>query len=127
MPAKKMKDLDPIEVKVSGAKPNGNIAHAKVNNGIMGPKISFPHRFSAKIETGIAVDVPAGYRLGFRLVPSLADRGMVATNAPGHFKSGKLSVVLLNCGREIVELKDGDPLAILWIEPDWPVAFVEAE
>jgi hypothetical protein len=35
MPAKKMKDLDPIEVKVSGAKPNGNIAHAKVNNGIM--------------------------------------------------------------------------------------------
>jgi len=48
---------------------------------------------------------------------------MVATNAPGGITEGNVEVSLLNCGREIVEVKNGDPLVNVWLEKinefDW--------
>jgi dUTPase len=85
---------------------------------ILGPKINFPHRHLAVVDTGLEVRTEEKFKLCFKLTPSLASRGMVATNAPGNIKAGKVSVVLLNCGREIVELKDGDPLVEVWLEAD---------
>lgn len=112
-----------LKVKVGGAKPQGGVLTAKIPNTITGTKVGFPHRHSQVIETGATVKLEKGYRLCFKLAAALANRGMVATNAPGHFTEGKVFANLLNCGREIVEVRDGDPLMEVWVEQvqdfDW--------
>lgn len=114
MPKKSAK----LKIKFDGIKPEGNILKAKIAQAIMGTKISFPHRHLANIDTGVNVKVEPGYKLCFALCSNLSGRGMVATNAPGNIKEGRVQVVVLNCGREIVELRDGDPLVTVWLEVD---------
>lgn len=104
------------KVKYSGLKPQGGVLHALVPESLTGKKVGFPHRHSQVISTGLTVSMEKGYKLCFRLAAGLANRGMVATNAPGNFTEGKVFVNLLNCGREIVEVRDGDPLVEVWIE-----------
>lgn len=106
------------KVKFKGERPESDTLKARINQAIMGPKISFPHRHLQVIDTGVEVDVAPGYRLRISLNPSLADRGMVATNAHLPIKQGPVKVAVLNCGREIVEVKDGDPLVRVWLEAD---------
>lgn len=77
-----------------------------------------PHRSSHIIDTGFEVKVEPGYRLCFSLVDSFSNRGLISTNAPGNVRSGKVLVCVLNCGREIVEVKDGDPIVEVWLEAD---------
>lgn len=113
------------KVKYKGYLPEGCVLKAKIPATIVGPKISFPHRYMATIDTGLEVSVEPGYKLCFALVDALQGRGMVATNAPGHFKSGKVQVTVLNCGREIVEIKDGDPFVRVWLEEDLCFAWEE--
>ena len=98
---------------------------ARVSHPLLGNKIAFPHSHLARIDTGLSVEVDPGYRLCFRLTGRLADRGMVAVNAPGRFSSGPVSVVLLNCGKEVVEVRDGDEVAELWLEPEVPFDWSE--
>lgn len=111
------------KIKYSGAKPQGNVLPAAVPETLTGKKVGFPHRHSQVINTGVTVSADKGYKVCFRLVAALANRGMVATNAPGNFTEGKVHANLLNCGREIVEVKDGDPLVEVWVEQiidfDW--------
>lgn len=95
---------------------NGVTGVARIKNNITGPKISFTHRHAATIDTGVKFELPEGYVLCFSLVPSLAERGMVATNAPGRIRSGELQVRLNNFGKEIVDVRDGDPLVNVWVE-----------
>jgi dUTPase len=96
---------------------------ANIPTTLTGNKIVFPHRHSALIDTGLEVYLEKGYKLCFSLAPALAERGMLATNAPGNFTNGRVKVGLLNAGRDIVELKDGDPVAVCWVEQihefDW--------
>lgn len=110
------------KVKFVGSKPENNLLHAKIPNNtttqIMGEKVNLNHRASALVETNVEVEVETGYKLCFKLVSTLSDRGIVATNAPGAFKEGKIYANLLNVGREIVEVKTGDPLMHIWIEQD---------
>ena len=80
------------------------------------PRIAFNHRHLVKVSTGLEVEVPDGYKLCIGLVKNLAERGMVLTNAPGNFTKGKVEVVLLNAGREIVEVNNTDPIATCWLE-----------
>ena len=82
----------------------------------LAPKIAFNHRHTAKIDTGLEVDVPEGYKLCIGIVPNLAVKGMVLTNSPGNFTKGKVEAVLLNAGREIVEVSNGDPIVTCWLE-----------
>lgn len=70
---------------------------------------------------------PPGWRVCFALVPELARKGMVAVNAPGHVVGGEVRVVLLNCGREIVDLRDGDPVVTVWAEPVVEIEWAGAE
>lgn len=104
------------KIKHTGTKPEGNVLSAAIPNSLMGKKVGFPHRHSQVIDTGLTVSLEKGYKLCFRLATALANRGMVATNAPGNFTDGKVFVNLLNCGREIVEVRDGDPLVEVWVE-----------
>lgn len=108
------------KIKFSGIKPENGILKAQIPDNdtfkIMGPKINFNHRASSVIETGLTINIDSGYKLCFALVPELANRGMIATNAPGNFTEGKVFANVLNVGREIVEIKTGDPLMIVWFE-----------
>lgn len=98
---------------------------AKIAQAIMGTKINFPHRHMQFIDTGVEVDVPEGYSLRIALWPKLSNKGMVAVNASSRIKNGKITVGLLNCGREIVELNDGEPIATVWVEKDVPFEWEE--
>lgn len=84
-----------------------------------GKNILLSHRSSAKIDTGIKVAVPKGYKLCIAARSSLAEKGLVVTNAPGQIDSdyrGPIQVLVLNVGREIVEIKDGERFAQCWLE-----------
>lgn len=105
------------KVKVIGKQPQGGILLASIPKTITGTKVAFPHRHSATIDTGITVKVEKGWKLCFSISPDLAAKGMIATNAPGHLTEGRVALHLLNVGREIVEVKDGDPVAVCWVEP----------
>lgn len=109
------------KVKFSGQTPVSNVLTAVIPESVSGRKIAFPHRYSYLVETPtVLVDVEPDHKICFRLVQSLANRGMVATNAPGNFTNGKISVNLLNCGREIIEVRDGEPLIEVWLEKNIP-------
>jgi hypothetical protein len=98
------------KVKYKGVKPDEQgVLKAKIPATIVGPRIAFPHRHMAIIDTGLEAFTEVGYKLCFSLVPALQNRGMIATNAPGGIKAGKVQIAVLNSGREIVEIKDGDP------------------
>lgn len=106
------------KIRFTGQKPNNNVLMAKIPTTLIGNKVSFPHRYSAIIDTGFDFECPEGYKLGVRIVSALSERGMIATNLAGGIKKGRIKVILLNVGREIVELKDGEPLAEIWLESD---------
>lgn len=105
-------------LKCSGCCPTDGVLKAKIESPMVGlpPRIAFNHRHTQKISTDLSVEVPTGYKLCIGLVPALANRGMVLTNAPGNFTSGPVEAVLLNAGREIVEVNNGDPIVTCWIE-----------
>jgi dUTP pyrophosphatase len=86
------------------------------------------HRSKAKVSTGVKMVIPAGWKVCISILSSLADKGLICSDAPAHFGSDhtdKISVNVLNVGREIVEIKDGDPVANFWLEQVHPFEFVE--
>lgn len=108
-----------IFIKYVGDKPINNALVAKIPTSITGDKIAFPHRYMKDIDTGVSiVEIESGYKLCFSLSKALSDRGMIITNGPGNLKEGSIIVTVLNCGREIVEIKNGDKLLDVWIERD---------
>jgi hypothetical protein len=112
-----------LKVKFKGGKIEGNVIHARIPKSLVGSQINFPHRHMAIIDTGVEVTCPEGYKIGMGLVTNLSSRGMIAVNLAGGLKGGKVIVTLLNVGREIVELKDGDPLVQTWLEVDQKCEF----
>lgn len=113
-----MKSSQKVKIKYNGNSPDGDTLKASIAPSITGPKVTFPHRHLASIDTGVEIDITDGYSLRFSLVSQLTDRGLIASNAPGRFKKGKIVVTVINCGREIVEIKNGDPLINVWLEPE---------
>ncbi len=107
------------QIKYTGDKPEGNVLKAKIPNTITGTKISFPHRYASLIDTGVEIIVEPNFKLCYKLAKNLADKGMVSTTAPGNVKQGPIKVLIMNCGREIVELKHGDPLIEVWLEREY--------
>lgn len=112
-----------LKVKFTGDMPSNNVLVAKISNSLTGKKISFPHRYSTSIDTGVSVSCPEGYKLGVKIDSNLANRGMLITNLSGGIKEGPIKVVLLNAGREIVEINDGNPIAEVFLESDFNFEF----
>lgn len=106
------------QVKFIGEQPQNNIAKAKIPASLIGTKVSLPHRHLKAIDVNIEVEVEKGYKLCYSLIASLVEKGMVCPSAPGNIKSGKVSVTVINCGREIVDIRDGDDIVNVWIEQD---------
>jgi dUTP pyrophosphatase len=73
------------------------------------------------VPTGLAIEIPMGYEGQVRARSGLALRfGVGLPNAPGTIDSdyrGELSVLLVNWGREPVQLKRGDRIAQLVVAP----------
>lgn len=104
---------------------------ARVTPSIVGgvpmpPKMLLNHRASAKIKTGVKIDVPKGFKLCVSALDELAEKGLVVSNSPAQVNQGckdEVCVNVLNAGRELVEIKDGDKIANCWLEPvyrfDW--------
>lgn len=81
-----------------------------------GRRIAFNNRHTASVQTGVnVVELPKDYILKVSLYKDLAEKGLVlSTNTI--FDVGPISLTLVNCGREIVNLMDGDNLAYFWLE-----------
>jgi len=101
------------------------VAHV---TGEVGNRVSLPSRRVTKIDTGIRVQVPEGYKLCVSARSGLASRGVIVTNAPGQVDSdyrGRVMVIVANCGNQIVNIENGQRFAQCWIEPvykfDWEV------
>lgn len=98
--------------------PEDNLIKAKVEEPIAGygRRIAFNNRYTAVVDTGVFVnELPAGHILRFSLVSRLADKGMVMTTT-AFSGTGQIQLALVNCGREIVNLLDGETLAHVWLE-----------
>jgi len=97
---------------------NGNMLKAKIEEPIegYGRKIAFNNRYAAVVDTGVVVDeFPDGYILCFSLVERLAEKGMVLSTV-SFSGNGPIKVSLVNCGREIVNLLDGETLVEVWLK-----------
>ena len=75
----------------------------------------------ARIGTGIAISLPAGYEAQIRPRSGLADRqGITLLNSPGTIDSdyrGVVQVLLVNLGQEPVTIQRGDRIAQLVVAP----------
>lgn len=75
----------------------------------------------ALVPTGLALALPEGYEAQVRARSGLALRkGVAVLNAPGTIDSdyrGEVSVILVNLGREPVELARGERIAQLVVAP----------
>lgn len=89
----------------------------------MPPKVLLNHRASAKIQTGIRVAVPQGFKICVAIMEEYAIKGLILSNSPAQISGSEIIVHVINVGRELVEIKDGDKIALCWIEPvyrfDW--------
>jgi dUTP pyrophosphatase len=83
------------------------------------------------VPTGLAIEIPAGYEGQVRARSGLAFKfGVGLPNAPGTIDSdyrGELLVLLVNWGREPVQLRRGDRIAQLVLAPVTRAAFELAE
>lgn len=104
------------KVKFNGDQPQENVLRAKIPTTLIGDKVTLTHRAMAYVQTGVSVKVEDGYFLCFSLVQELSNKGMMAINSPGNITNGEITVGLLNCGREIISVKNGDPLIDVWLE-----------
>ena len=99
-----------------------------VNNFPTNGKVALNYRTTARIKTGIKVAIPEGYKMCIAARSSFAEKGLLISNAPAQIDSdyrGEVEVLVLNAGREIIEIRDGERFAQCWLEKvykfDWDV------
>lgn len=90
--------------------PQNNTLPAKLSS-----RLDMPNRYTGRISTGVEVKIPSTHCLRVALVPEIACRGLIMTTS-GRITGGEVVVDVLNAGREIVSIKDGDPLVEVWVE-----------
>lgn len=88
-------------------------------------KVSLPYRNIACISTGVSIEPMNDYKLCTRLNPDLSKRGLVQSQGSGQFTEGHIEINVVNCGKEIIEIQDGDLIAQCWLEPVYGFKFEE--
>lgn len=89
--------------------------------------VVLPHRAIAKVGCGIQIELPAGYKAEVTARPEWASRGLLMADAPAVFAGGQLveiSVQLINCGREIITINDGDHFALMTVKPAYSFEWI---
>jgi dUTP pyrophosphatase len=93
--------------------------------------VTLAPRSRARIGTGIAIALPAGYEAQVRPRSGLADRhGITLLNAPGTIDAdyrGEIGVILVNLGAEPVTIHPGDHIAQMVIGPVSRAELVEVD
>ena len=83
--------------------------------------VTIPPLGTAKIPTGLFIEIPRGCEAQVRPRSGLAARyGVTTLNSPGTIDSdyrGELHVILVNLGAELFTVKDGDRIAQMVISP----------
>ena len=83
------------------------------------PRLLLNHRSLERIKTNVRVQLPENFRLCVAIDPKFANRGLaVITTHDCLVESCMREVVILviNVGREIIEVRDGDIIAQCWAE-----------
>ena len=79
------------------------------------------------IPTGVFPELPAGYEFQVRPRSGLALKyGITVLNTPGTIDSdyrGEINVILINLGKDIFPIRDGDRIAQLAYSPSYRVPF----
>jgi dUTP pyrophosphatase len=98
---------------------------ARLNSPVIIPPLG-----RAKIPTGLALEIPAGYEAQIRPRSGLAAKyGVTVLNSPGTIDSdyrGEVAIILVNLGNEDFTVSDGDRIAQLLIAPVCRAPLVEA-
>jgi len=85
----------------------------------------------ARVGTGIAISLPAGYEAQIRPRSGLADRhGLTLLNAPGTIDAdyrGEIQVIVVNHGGEPVTIRNGERIAQMIVGPVSRVEWVEVD
>jgi dUTP pyrophosphatase len=85
----------------------------------------------ALLPTGLALEIPPGYEGQVRPRSGLAlKKGIALVNSPGTIDSdyrGEVGIIIINHGRENVEIHPGDRIAQLVVAPVSRVTLVETE
>ena len=91
--------------------------------------ISMAPRTIVTIDCGFSMEIKPGYKAVIVARSGFASRGLLVPNGPGQIDSdyrGKVKVILMNAGREIILINPGDRVAQMHIEPvllfDWVVS-----
>lgn len=99
-----------------------------VNNFPTNGKVALNYRTTARIKTGIKVAIPEGYKMCIAAINSFAEKGLLISNTPAQIDSNcreEVEVLVINAGREIIEIKDGERFAQCWLDKvykfDWEV------
>lgn len=85
----------------------------------------------ALVQTGLCIEIPAGYEVQIRPRSGLAlKHGITLPNTPGTIDSdyrGPLGVILLNAGQETFEIRHGERIAQMVVAPVLQARFERAE
>jgi dUTP pyrophosphatase len=91
--------------------------------------IQLPYRCTTVVDCGFSMEIPFGYKATISARSGLASKGLTVANAPGQVDSdyrGRVKVILVNVGKEIIVINHGDRIAQMAIEPvytfDWLVS-----
>jgi dUTPase len=84
------------------------------------PTVKLAHRGIATIDCGFTMKLPSGYKAIITTNAELANKGLMV--ATGYYQ-GRVKVVVINQGREIIVINHGDRFAQMCLEPvylfDW--------
>jgi dUTPase len=90
---------------------------ANVTPDVNGKKtLQIPYRVCARVDCGFSMKLPEGYVAAVSVRKDLAARGLVVLDSPG-VVDGRVTVLLGNVGKEIVNVNYGDPIAQMWPSP----------
>ena len=77
--------------------------------------LRLPHRAIATIDAGCSVALPAGYKANFAVGGRYSRRGLFVISGKCDYPKN-VEVTVINLGREIVQLEDGDDFVEMTLE-----------
>ena len=86
-----------------------------------------PHGETVKIRTGLALQIPDGWKGEIYSRSGLASQGIVVMNSPGKIDSdyrGEIMVLLHNTRKELVAIEKGDRIAQFEVNPVYEIDWV---
>lgn len=91
-------------------------------------RVALAYRTTMNIDCGFSMELSANYRAVIKPVPELAKKGLMVNENPcvlDKSNAGRVCVNVINVGKEIIVINNGDPVAEMYVEPvylfDWTI------